>query len=131
MLNTNSNIYKAAIKQHIIDCTIEYCIESTGNEKPTDKEVLEYVFSEFNRVANHKHNLRRIPNTQNRLADYLQGLPFHFPWHSDGMIEAAEEAHNCKLTEKQGVTVVKNYYNHIAFHIIRAGEKEGVDFLKY
>lgn len=41
----------------------------------------EEVYEEFERVANYPSNIRNIPNTVDRMADYFMGLPS--PFHPD------------------------------------------------
>ncbi len=118
MKRTNTNDYKNAIEEYIIDC-----IECEDIELNTPKEKIEHLFNEFDRVANFAHNLKKFPNNQERLADYLQGLPFSFEYENYKILELAERLHECKLTEKQEETILSNYWSHIALHLLRLRTK--------
>ena len=73
-MKTNSKEVRNAIKNHILECVYNY----SENTFPTLKEACNHLYNEFNRVANHAYNQKRIPNEQKRFEDYLQGVPFHF-----------------------------------------------------
>lgn len=68
------NVVKKQIEQHILDCVYDY----SENQFNTLQDACKHLYSEFERVANHEYNLRRIPNNQLRFQDYLQGIPFNF-----------------------------------------------------
>ncbi len=119
MKSTNTNEYKEAIEQYILSC-----ITSEDVELTTRQEKLDYLFSEFNRVSYYPHNLHRFPNDQDRLANYLQGLPFSFEYTNYEILKLAERLHECTLTEKQEKTILRNYWSHIALHLLRMKSKE-------
>jgi hypothetical protein len=73
-MKTNSKEVRSQIRKHIIDCVYSYKEE----QFQTIKDAANHLYNEFVRVANHPHNLRRIPNEQKRFSDYLMGLPFRF-----------------------------------------------------
>ena len=80
-MKTNSKEVKEQIKQHIVDRVYDY----EENTFPTFEGAKDHLLSEFNRVANHKYNLQRFPNNQERFSDYLNGLPFHFEYTNEGI----------------------------------------------
>ena len=57
-------------------------IEIEENENATDKEKINYFFDCYDREFNHDYNKRYYPNEQERLKNYLQGLPsfINTPW---------------------------------------------------
>lgn len=114
MLKTNSFEYKEKFQNHILEC-----INSEDVELKTPVAKLKHLFAEFDRVANHKYNLHKLPNEQERLADYLMGLPFDFEFSNHGIIKLAEELHECKLTEDQKDTILSGYWKHLAFHLLK------------
>jgi hypothetical protein len=73
-MKTNSKEVRNAIKTHILECVYNF----EGEEFKTIKEACTHMYSEFDRVANYEHNIKRIPNDQKRFSDYLNGLPFNF-----------------------------------------------------
>lgn len=75
-MRTNSKEVKQAIQKHILNCVYDY-----NNNLFTDFESAKnHLINEFNRVANHNNNIKKIPNTQERFSDYLNGIPFHFEY---------------------------------------------------
>lgn len=120
MLRTNTKKYKSNIKNYILSAV------NDDLENATDLEKLTFICNDFKRVCNHKYNLKRYPTTQNRLADYLQGLPFHFvDAYRYDIIKTAEKLLECTLKdEKLKERIVNNYYNHLASHIIRIISEE-------
>ena len=73
-MRTNSKEVRNAIKNHILECVYDY----SENNFATLKEACNHLYNEFDRVANHENNKKRIPNEQKRFEDYLQGVPFNF-----------------------------------------------------
>lgn len=73
-MKTNSKQVRELVRQHILDCVYD------ENENTYDNigDACKRLSDEFERVAGYEHNLKRIPNNQDRFSDYLQGLPFHF-----------------------------------------------------
>ena len=45
------------------------------------------MLAEFERVASHPQNIRRLPNRQDRFEDYLMGIPFGFEFTHHGIAE--------------------------------------------
>ena len=80
-MKTNSKEVRTQICKHIQDCVYGYEEE----EFPTFEAAANHLVKEFKRVADHKYNLQRIPNDQDRFSDYLCGLPFHFEYTNDGI----------------------------------------------
>ena len=73
-MRTNSKEVRNAIRSHILECVYDY----SENTFPTLKEACNHLYNEFNRVANHAYNKKRIPNDQKRFEDYLQNAYFYF-----------------------------------------------------
>ena len=73
-MKTNSKEVRKAIQNHILECVYDYL----EYKFPTLKEACNHLYKEFNRVANHAYNQKRIPNEQKRFEDYLRGAPFDF-----------------------------------------------------
>jgi len=80
-MKTNSKAVRLAIRDHIR----ETVTDSNGGTLPTYQEAARILWAEFERVANHPYNLRRIPDTQERFSDYLMGLPFGFEYTYAGI----------------------------------------------
>ena len=80
-MRTNSKEVRNAIKNHILECVYDY----SENNFATLKEACNHLYNEFDRVANHEYNKKRIPNEQKRFEDYLQGIPFHFHYTNEDL----------------------------------------------
>ena len=115
--NTNTNNYKVKLHSYLLKH-----IDIDGNA--TKK--LTALFLDFDRVANHKYNLHRLPNDQERLMDYLQGLPSisMLPYAYNEILEFAKYVHETNvLTEKEENAIIQNFYSHVAFHLIKLAKK--------
>ena len=53
---TNSKEVRNEIKKHILECVYDY----SENNFATLKEACNHLYSEFDRVANHENNKKRI-----------------------------------------------------------------------
>jgi hypothetical protein len=73
-MKSNSKQVRNLIKAHILESITDF----ECNEFTTVKDAANHLYSEFNRVANNPHNIKNIPNDQDRFSDYLNGLPFNF-----------------------------------------------------
>jgi len=103
-----------------------FLLEAIDNGKETSKGKINLFFLTFEKCTNYAYNLHRYLTRQNRLADYLQGLPsdFSIPFYNYDILNFAKEIHEVdSLTEKQEKTILENYWSHIAFHLIRLHEK--------
>lgn len=80
-MKTNSKKVRAAMRQHII----EFVTGDDGDNFATFEPAAEWLKSEFHRVADYPQNLRKIPNNQERFADYLMGVPFDFEFTNFGI----------------------------------------------
>lgn len=76
---TNSKHVKNLVKKYIL----ETVYDENENEFLNFEDAAKLLHSEFKRVANFPSNLKRLPNNVDRFNDYLQGLPFWFPWAND------------------------------------------------
>tara|TARA_R110000787_G_scaffold70574_2_gene156804 strand:- start:4561 stop:4947 length:387 start_codon:yes stop_codon:yes gene_type:complete len=119
-MNTNTNHYKERVRNYIINNINEI------EENNTDKKKLVYLLHTFDVEFNYANNKQRIPNLQNRLADWLNGSPYAIstPTYYYDMIEDTKQIHNTEvLTEKETEIICNNFYNHIALHILKYAEK--------
>lgn len=121
-MNTNTNLYRERIEKFILD---HLDFSENSETELSDYQKINAFFEEFKRVADYPYNLRKFPNEQDRIADYLQGVPSNcnFPIYYADIIEATHELHGIdedeELSEKQIESILDNYYNHLAFHLIR------------
>ena len=119
MIKTNTKIYKERINAYILDC-----IDSEDeNQVKTPEDKMAYFFNRFEREYNHDFNKRMFPNLQNRIAQWLMGLPFNFEFNPHSILELTEKLHDCKLTKKEEGVILNKYWEHLAFHILKLNEK--------
>ena len=112
-LNTNTKRYKANINKEIFDA-----IEQEKGNTPAEK--LATTIQRFNNEAGYKYNLLKFPNHQQRMANWLAGLPIGLPAYWDGVKALTCRVHESDLiTDKEFEKVKYNFYNHMAFHILR------------
>ena len=124
-LNTKKREYRQGLEEYILEC-----IESDDDDLKTAKDKLTYLINRFNTEYNTKHEKRRYPNLQKRLASYFQGLPFNFNYTNHDIWEVAKTLHNIeKLTEEEEDKILSNWWNHLAIHVIRMARDHSLDGL--
>lgn len=101
-------------------------IEIEENENATDKEKINYFFDCYDREFNHEYNKKRYLNEQERLKNYLQGLPssINIPFYNWDIIELYKELNGIKtLSSKKEESVIKYYWDKIAFTLLQLKRK--------
>lgn len=81
IMRTNSKAVRDQIRAHILASVTD----ENGDPFATFPEASARLRAEFARVANYPHNLRRLPNNQERFQDYLMGIPFGFEFTHSGI----------------------------------------------
>ena len=118
MLKTKTNKYNAKIYKYILEC-----IDSEDEILVTPEEKINHFFDRFEREYNDKNNISRYPNLQNRIANYLMGLPFNFEYENYKILQLVESLRECKLTDKEEDKILSNYWDHLAFKILQLSDK--------
>ena len=77
-MRTNSKAVNESMRAHVLDCVTD----EFGENFPTFEQARDELASEFARVADYPHNLKRFPNNQERFHDYLMGIPFGFEFEN-------------------------------------------------
>ena len=77
-LRTNSKAVRDKIKAHILECVYD----EEENTFVSLAGACKHLWKEFERVAEHPLNMRRMPSQFERFSDYLMGLPFHFEYET-------------------------------------------------
>lgn len=119
--------------KHVTQLADQYILDCIDTEEPlTDLEKLEYIADYFVESACYPFNLRRIPNTQKRLADWLIGLPINIDYENYRIIEIAKEWQTIPLdaSEKLEDKVIENWWNFIAFRILKLWEKYNINLVR-
>lgn len=126
MLKTNSKQYLANWRSFL-----ESALD--GEEGDSLSAKLRHLLSDFDRVANYPYNLRKFPNVQDRLGDYLQGLPnsIDLPFFRYNVLELSAKLHDLSSTDeipsKTQALIFENWHKHAALMILRVAHKEGVE----
>lgn len=120
-LRTNSKEFIRRMDEYLTTALAD--VDAT--EPQTTAQVAAYSKDYFERVSNHAYNLRQYPNTQERLANWLQGLPFHLPFSWEDIIDLAVRLGTLEpdAPEKKQDRVVDNYYRFMSYHILKFWER--------
>lgn len=95
-----------------------------GNEiEATDKERVKYFFECFESEYNYEYNKKRYPNIQERISEYLKGLPscIYVAFENYKIIEIGKSWGYCK-TERKENEFINNWFSVIAFRLIQLKE---------
>ena len=123
MLRTNTKKYLSNIQTYLIDA-----IDSDGyeNQPTTDKEKINFLMDCYNSQFNHAYNVKRYPNNQIRLENWLSGLPsvLNIPFYPSEIIKLAKDLQEVETYDKKTEDrICENYFNFIALHILKLNNK--------
>lgn len=111
-------MYKKYQKQYeyLLDC-----IESDEEELTTPQQKLEYFAERFHSEYDYEFNRREYPNLQERISEYLKGLPIHIAYenYNIGLIGKEWGIVN---DSKQEARFVNNWFSVCAFRLIQLCE---------
>lgn len=100
--------------------------ELTGKEVTglTDEQLIQWAFGHFNAEFGSEWERKRYPNEQERLAQWLRGLPgaIHIAFSDYDITEVGKSWGYCK-TERQAAEFVENWWSVIAFRLIQLRQK--------
>lgn len=116
---------------YILDCIKNSSMATDeGKEFANDYDVLKFFFDTFNEEFNHQYNKRRYPKLQNRIGEYLQGLPSCCSvdyWWDDvkrlgvtwGVLSSVDDVKAQKFCD--------NWFNVLGIRICQAAQKVGLN----
>lgn len=120
---------------YLIDCIKDSSSVRDGYAVvESDRDALKLFFDSFNTQYNYEDNKRRIPNLQERIAEWLQGLPdtCAIDYRYGDMVELGIKWGVLKEREgRKAEKFISNFYKMIALRALQAGEKLGIDPFKY
>lgn len=119
MLKTNSNAYKAKV--------YAYFCESTYGFEGNEAECAAHIWNRFNSQYNYSDNRDRIPNLQERVAEWLSGLPLNIAHCRSDILEIAELWSETSYTDKQAERVIDNWFGFMALNLIGLWERHGIN----
>lgn len=121
IMKKNIRDYKVNGKQfaYVLDAICVYDYEGTELEA-TDKECVKYFFDCFESEFNFEYNRRRYPNLQNRINEYLKGLPscIRIAFENYKIAEIGKSWGYCK-NERKEAQFIENWFSVIAFRLIQ------------
>lgn len=101
------------------------CIYNENNENMSDKEAINYFFESFNKEYNNYYNKRLYPNLQERITQYIKGLPtcISIAYANYDIINIGKSWGCCCRTEKERYDFQKNWFSVIAWRLMQLKEK--------
>ena len=108
----------------------EYLLDSAYDmDELNDSEKAQAMYDKFVNEYCHPQNMKRYPNTQDRLREYLQGLPFNIAYADYQIARDTEALHELpaeSLSDKQEAQIVENWFNFCAFKFLQMWEHYNV-----
>lgn len=100
------------------------CIYNDEKDNMSDKEAINYFFECFNKEYNNNYNKRLCPNLQERISQYIQGLPtcISIAFTDYDIINIGKSWGYC-TTPAKTANFVNNWFSVIAFRLIQLKEK--------
>ena len=126
LIKTNSKQYRERIYAAILE-SINF-EDNNGKyiEELTPRQKIDYFFATFDSEYNNEYNKKRYPNEQERIAQWLSGLPshIHIPYCSDDILEFAANMHGIsKVPENKREIIISGFFNHMAFMLLQMKSK--------
>jgi hypothetical protein len=115
-MRTNSKHVRALVRAHIL----ESVTDKNGDNFPTNEQALAHLKEEFERVSNHPHTLKRLPNHQERFSDYLWDLPFGFEFAENDISAFLETLDINPNAKKFSSDASANLYHYLIFREINS-----------
>jgi hypothetical protein len=120
-MKTNTNKYRANIFKYLLN-SIEF--EDLGGVELSDHQKIDYLFATYEDEFG-KWNKKRYPNNQERLAQWLMGLPscisIAFTYH-DILILAAQLHEIDEIPKEKESIILDNYFYHVAMMLMKLRE---------
>ena len=111
--------YQDNYKKYILNC-IEF--DDNEEELKTDTDKINYLLDRF--YAEYGWNIKR-QGKQNAMAEWLSGMAIDIPHYYDDIIDLAVNMGSVEAEpdDKTRDNICQNYYNFMAFQILRMEEK--------
>lgn len=120
---------------YVLDC-IKNSASATDQDIKfdNDKQVLQFFFDEFKEEFNHEYNKRYYPSLQQRIEQYLKGLPgcCNIEFIDYNILQLGIKWGVLSGTDdKKACTFVANFFSVCALRIIQAATKVGININMY
>lgn len=120
---------------YVIDCIKESSkAADEGLEFNTDAEALQFFFDTFNEEFNNQQNKRRYPNLQERIGQYLQGLPSccNIDYTNYNiLLLGVKWGVLSSMDDKKAYKFLENFFSVCGLRILQAARKVGLNPYKY
>ena len=100
----------------------------------SDADALRFFFDTFNEEFNHQYNKRRFPRLQERIGEYLRGLPscMSVEYWNDEIIKIGLIWGVLDSTEgRKAENFVNNWFNVLGLRLLQAADKCKLNPYKY
>lgn len=100
------------------------CIYNDEKDNMSDKEAINYFFECFNKEYNNNYNKRLYPNLQERISQYIQGLPtcISIAFTDYDIINIGKSWGYC-TTPAKTANFVNNWFSVIAWRLMQLKDK--------
>lgn len=114
---TNTKEFTAIVNRYLLDSVYDF--------EGSDTEKAQHIWARFQSEYNYKNNRIRLPNLQDRVAEWLSGLALNIEFSYYDIRKRAESWHECKLTDSDAERIYHNWFPFLASKLIRLCEKNG------
>ena len=120
MKNTNTKQFKQAVFDYLIDSAYD-C------EDMSDAEVAQHIHDRWISENCYEYNVRRLPNHQDRLADWFAGLPLAIDYSDYQIIRTAKQWHGVdQFSENAEAKIIDDWFKLLAFKCLQMFRHYGV-----
>lgn len=100
------------------------CIYNDEKDNMSEKEAINYFFECFNKEYNNNYNKRLYPNLQERISQYIQGLPtcISIAFTDYDIINIGKSWGYC-TTPAKTANFVNNWFSVIAWRLMQLKDK--------
>lgn len=120
--NINSREIKFKVWRYLADST--YDVEFTDAQIA---DAAKHIWQRFDTEYNFKQNRQRYPMLQQRVAEWLAGLPLGIDYTYHDIIERSKAWHDMDFTEEQAGKICENWFKFLAFKLVQMWQYYDVD----
>ena len=126
LIKTNSKQYRERIYAELLERINFEDDNGKYIEDLTPRQKIEYLLATYKSEYDNSYNRKQYPNNQERLAQWLMGIPSNIdlPIYNSNILEFAAKVHGIESVPKDKENVIiNNWFNHIAFILIQMNSK--------
>jgi hypothetical protein len=125
-VKTNTNAYIANFQAYAMECITT----ELGDAFPSLIDALTYAIERYSSEFCCPYHNALYPNRQQRLAEYLRGLPFGFDFSNHDIAEAYARLHGERCKAEKELAIVNMWFDHLSLMLERVSNKSGLSFHK-